>query len=266
MDYSHDFDFDLGISFEEDTIEDVRENLNQLVEFFKEQDYHSYAMECLIRERMLPASILEEQDVFFVDEKLTVNDLPDWMLASNLGFVFGNNISQIGRFVYPVKDVKGNVMGLCGWDPFIKPKYLDSKNYGYIAKSTSLFGMEKISEYYSNNKPVFVTEGIVCCLYLRSKGYQALALLGSHMSKYVIQILKRFGNRLILVPDNDGSGDDLVKQAKYTLKKAFILQVKYGKDIDGCRKVDGGKYEDVLLSDLANMSIPFYPLKIFLRR
>ena len=62
------------------------------------------------------------------------------------------------------------------------------------------------SEYYDNDKPVYLVEGIVCCLYLRSKGFQAFASLGSHLTPYVITILSRFGNRLIVIPDNDTIG------------------------------------------------------------
>lgn len=260
-------DFD-SYGIQEYSIEDIREELGNIVNYFKNVDYYEDALKTFIcNERQLPIEVGYECDAFFVDENTTISEIPDWMKLDSLGFVkYNKYLVYAGRLVYPVKDVKGNVMGFCGWDKFTEPKYLDSKNYGYIAKNTSLYGMEKIEEYYNSNRPVYVVEGIVCCLYLRSLGYQALALLGSSLSPYVIQILKRFGSRLILVPDNDEAGDSLVKRAKYALKKCVIVQVRYGKDIDGCRKIDEHKYESALQADLKMLTNPFCKLNIFIRR
>ena len=255
------------LDIHEYSIDETREDLNRIVKYFQEQEYHQHAMEVtIVNERQLPLSIAEEADCFFITEETTVDSLPEWMKADSLGLVRKGFIRQSGRLVYPVKDVKGNTMGFCGWDPFIDPKYLDSKNYGYKAKATTLYGMEKLPEYYRSGKPVFVTEGIVCCLYLRSQGFQALAVLGSYMTPYVIQILRRFGINLIMVPDNDEAGDSFVRQIKRELKKATIIQVKYGKDIDGCRKLDEHIYEAQLLTELRSLSNPFVATKILLRR
>ena len=260
--YYEDYDYNSGF-----TIEDTRKQLGEIVEYFKNEDYYKQSIEvAFVKERQLPWSVAIEHDIFFVNDGLAAGVLPEWMQHDSLGLVKFNRVVYAGRLVYPVKDVLGQVMGFCGWDKFEKPKYLDSKNHGYKAKQTTLYGMEKIEEYYKSNKPVFITEGIVCCLYLRSKGYQALALLGSYMTPYIIQILLRFGSRLVVVPDCDEAGDSFVRQCKWNLKKAIIVQVKYGKDIDGCRKLEDHKYENLLLKDIANLSNPFYRTEIFIRR
>lgn len=250
------------------SIEDVRKDLNKVVEYWRSQEWHEHSMKIALEEgRQLSPQIIEECKAFFIPEDVTLYSIPEWMQAESLGMVrYGKYITYLGRLVYPVFDVHGDVMGFCGWDKFVQPKYLDSKNYGYKAKETTLYGMEKLEEYYKSGKPVYVVEGIVCCLYLRSQGFQALALLGSHMTQYVIQILKRFGRRLILIPDCDGAGDGLVRQAKYVLKGITIIQLKYGKDTDGCRKLDDHKYEAQLLKELNSLSNPFVRTEICLRR
>lgn len=257
------------------SVEDIRQDLGRVVGFFRQQPYHKDAMSALSAERKLPIELLEEQKCFYVPEDMIVStEIPPWMLNDSLGMIANRKyLIYNGRMVYSVMDPIGEVMGFCGWEKYNKrddgttvPKYLDSRNYGYKAKETTLYGMEKLEEYYKSNKPVFVTEGIVCCLYLRSKGYQALALLGSHMTPYVIQILKRFGRRLILVPDCDEAGDSLVKQTKYVLKGCTIVQVMKGKDIDGCRTLDDGIYENQLLVDLNKLQNPFIKLQLFYRR
>lgn len=258
-------DFELYV--DEYSIDDVREDLGNIVKYFQSKDYHEHAMDLfMVQYRKFPMEVAIESDAFCVDEEIPLCDIPDWMKHDSLGLVKNNYVTMWGRCVFPVKDVMGNVMGFCGWDPFVDPKYLDSKNYGYKAKQTTLYGMEKLPEYYNSKKPVFVVEGLMCCLYLRWKGFQALATLGSHLTPYVIQILSRFGNRLVMIPDNDETGDKYIKQIKRSLPKALIVQPLVGKDIDGCRKFDDGLYEETLLKDLQNISNIFAKTYVLLRR
>ena len=271
MEYYDDSEF-YGLNESYYSVEDVRKDLNRVVEYFKSQDYHEAAIKAtLIDDRQLTPEIADECNAFFITEDTGVASLPDWILEENLGMVkYRKYVTFLGRLVYPLYDPNKNVMGFCGWEKFYEdlkvPKYLDSRNYGYKAKETTLYGMEKLEEYYNSKEPVYVVEGIVCCLYLRSQGFQALALLGSHMTPYVVQILKRFGKRLVVIPDNDGAGDGLVKQAKWTLKGCIIVQMAYGKDTDGCRKIEEHKYEQQLLKELRSLSNPFVKTNICIRR
>lgn len=256
-----------SVVFEEYSIEDCRKQLKDVVEFFQSQSYFEEALHAVSVERNLPENALREYGCFFIPEDTTLMEIPEWMKNSSLGIVKSKYFPQKGRWVYPVKDVKGNIMGLCGWDKFITPKYFDSVHYGYKAKFSTLWGMEELPKYYTNNKPVYVTEGIVCAFYLRTKGFQSLALLGSNISPYVLVILKRLGTRLILIPDNDEAGSNLVNKVKrYSGLKCAICQVKYGKDIDGCRLENEGQYEDLLLKELHSLDNPFVPTSLLIRR
>ena len=247
------------------TIEDTRNDLLDLVRYFQSLPYWEYAIqEAFVKERKLSFQTAVEHDVFFVDESTQLYDLEDKFKNESLGFVKNKTITQLGRLVYPVKDVKGNIMGLTGWDKYVKPKYLDSKNFGYKAKATTMFGMEKLPEYYQTGKPVFVLEGPVDCMYLREKGFQALSTLGSYLNKYCAEILRRFGDRLFVIPDMDESGNSYVQQVKNVLPKAHVLQVVAGKDVDGYRKMNDGEFEQQILTDLNMASmIPMYPTKSF---
>lgn len=249
------------------TVEDCRQDLNTVVQFFREQDYHKEAMEiCLTIERKLPIEVADMLDLFWIDENISVGALPEWMHTNALGIVKKGFIREAGRLIYPVKDVYGDVAGFVGWDPTVQPKYLDSKNYGYKAKTTMLLGMEKMQEYYESKEPVYVVEGPVCMAYLRSQGFNALSTLGSFLTPYVAVILRRFGHRLIMIPDCDEAGDKYVRQCKFKLIQATVVQPKYGKDIDGCRKIDDGKYEQQLLADLKGLTNPFFRTTVLIRR
>ena len=251
--------FDINIY----TVDDTRKDLERVVEYFQSLPYHERAMQAfLIETRHMPESVIKDSNAFFIDEDISPATLPDWMQASSLGLVKANFIPMWGRCVFTVKSPKGSIMGFVGWDPTVKPKYLDSINYGYKAKVTSFYGMENLYRYYTSSEPVFITEGLMCTLWLRSQGFQAMASLGSHLSGYCVEILKRLGPRCVVVPDNDQAGEDYLKQVKRKLPLAQEIMVRQGKDIDGCRL----DHQEDLISDLRNISNLQYANKIIIRR
>ena len=236
-----------------------REMNNKILEIFKSQeDYLELVTWFAELGRNLKPSTLIEADGFMVQDDCPAYIIPPDLRDDGTGFTHNGNLVYQGRFVYPVKDVYGDVMGWCGYDKFEPPKYLDSLTYGYKAKNTTLYGMEKMRDYYSSDQPVFVTEGIVCTLWLRQEGFQALASLGSHLTPYVIQILKRFGDRLIMVPDSDEAGLKYKKQCEYVLPNARVMQSRVAKDIDDSRQVNDG-----LVDELRRCFNRFYRSQLF---
>lgn len=245
------------------TVEDARKDLDKIPNYFKQKPYHNDAMRAfLINTREMPESVVEDSGAFFIDEDIETYDLPEWMQSESLGIVHKGHITMSGRCVFPVKDPMNHIMGFIGWDPTVTPKYLDSYNYGYKAKATTFFGMEHIYDYYKSKEPVFLVEGIMCSLWLRSQGFQSLASLGSHLTPYCIAIAKRFGTRLVVIPDNDEAGESYLRQCYFQLPKAFKLMVKDGNDIDGCRHEHAAE----LIEDLKNVTNPSYKTKICIRR
>lgn len=223
---------------EENTIADSRKRMNEIVSIFKAlPDYLEQLQFFADLRKGIAIETLEAADAFMVDPDYPLTLLPEELRHDSLGFCNGFGYVYSGRFVYPVKDVKGDVAGWCGYDKFEQPKYLDSVNYGYHAKEGSMWGLEKMADYYSTDDPVFFTEGIVCALWLRQSGFQAMSLLGSYLSPYVIEMLKRLGRRCIIIPDADAAGNMLAKSAKYALPQARIIQSKIAKDIDDSQQI-----------------------------
>lgn len=252
----------------EDVVEEIRNTLTEMFEWFSSLEYNREkvdAMFTMARKRPIDLDSIKEKNIFFMDkDTIFPESIPGKYKTINLGLFQDWNFSKFyGRWVYPVRDVNGKVMGFCGWDyetPYAK--YLDSVTYGYSAKKGTLYGMEELPEYYRSNKPVFVVEGIVCALYLRSKGFQALALLGSGVSNAVAEILRRFGERCVVIPDNDASGYKLLKQVKKKVPKARAFISNVSKDIDSTREVDNYRYEEPLLRDLRNIDNIFQPKEV----
>lgn len=228
----------VSMSQGEDNVK-YREMNNKIVEVFKAQeDYLQNVTWFAELGRNLKVQTLLDCDSFMVQDDAELHILPPELRDEGTGFVRNNRLVYQGRYVYPVKDVHGDVMGWCGYDKFEAPKYLDSLTYGYKAKTTTLFGMEKLEEYYRSSEPVFVTEGIVCTLWLRQEGFQAMASLGSHLTPYVIEILKRFERRLIMIPDSDEAGLKYKTQCKYVLPYARVMQSRVAKDVDDSRQAN----------------------------
>lgn len=255
------------------SIEDIDETyskLQDIVNWFRSQFYHEHMMQLYFeKKRMLPISVADDLEAFAVpdEEEIPLTEYPVWMHEYSLGFIKNNHLVFGGRCVMPIKNAKKKIIGFIGWDPFATPKYLDSSNAGYKAGSATFMGMENMEQYYTSDRPVFITEGSMCMAYLRSKNFQSLSSLGSHLTKYQIQILKRLGRRCIVVVDNDEAGYSYARQVKYTLPLASVIMVTHGKDIDGCRKCDDGIYEEALLKDLRGMSNPFYqPIELVRRK
>lgn len=243
----------------ESTIDNSRKQLNRMVEWFKSREPYMEEVRIFAElVRNLEVKTLLDCDSFMVQDDFLLPELPEEFQHDSLGFCKGDYSPFVGRYIYPVKDVHGDVMGLCGYDKFSPNKYLDSLNYGYRAKSYSVWGMEKLPEYYRSDKPIFFVEGIVCALYIRQCGMQSLAMLGSNVSPYVREIISRFGSRAIVCCDSDESGTKCRKQIHKYLPAVRCVQSAIAKDIDDSRLVN----ED-FATELAKLSNPYYSSKLF---
>lgn len=219
-----------------DSVAEARLKLDRIAEIFRSRpEQERWIRNFAWLRKDFPVEAFYEAGAFAVNYDDTPNLLPEELQHDSLGFVRGEHLVYRGRFVYPVKDPKGHVAGWCGYDPFETPKYLDSVNYGYSAKNALFYGAEKLGEYYRSERPIFVVEGIVCCLWLRSQGFQALASLGSYLTPYMITVLKRFGHRCIVIPDADEAGNKYRQQVQRALPLARTFQSCVAKDIDDSR-------------------------------
>lgn len=231
-------------------IEDTRKKLNEALAYFESTDLTKEQLPHFAEFRGLKLETLQQAHVFYTD-----GNVPEEFAHDSYGLMHGDYPTFVDRFVYPVFDVKGDVMGFCGYDVENAAKYLDSMNYGYVAKQYSCYGMEKIKEYMSNNELVLFTEGIVCTLAAREEGVQSLALLGSQLSPFMTQVVSWFGDRAVVFMDSDEAG---TKFRKRIGKRFRCAQSKIAKDLDDSRKVNPNFFEEV-----KKLKDPFYASELF---
>lgn len=221
------------------TIVDTRKKMNKLLQCFLSQPDREEWCDVFAKDvRNLETQTMLDCDSFMIQPDSDFSFVPPELMEDTYGLFHGPYCLYAGRYVYPVKDVKGDVMGWCGYDKYSDVKYMDSLNYGYKAKNATVWGMEKMNEYYRSGRQVFFTEGIVCTLYARQCGEQSLATLGSSLTPYVAEIINRFGDKARILTDSDEAGNKFRKIANRMCPKARVIQSKIAKDLDDSKKVN----------------------------
>ena len=235
------------------TVPGVRRGLHDFIEYMYQRPTTMDYIEGFSKLRRIDKDILIKQRCFMLDpdEFYRIDEIPIEFRNEAYGICKYGRIFLDARFVIPVLEPAVNSaealpMGFVGYDKFAKPKYLDSPTYGYKPKQTTLLGMEELNNYYRSNKPVFITEGSMCLFWLRSHGFHALAMLGSYLSPYVLRILNRLEN-VVLIPDSDETGLKLYNIYK-NIFPIYRTPLHLGKDIDEARLND----ESRVISDLKN--------------
>ena len=239
-------------------VEDTRKDLNRFVEFMMAYEQPGQSQQDWTDSvgfmRSISYETLRRLKCFMMDPDIPDNDIPSDFHHESYGVFknfYGNERNLYsGRFMIPVQDVYGNVMGFTGWcDDYIldnSPKYLDSINYGYKAKVCGFLGMQDLPRYYKDGY-IVICEGPFCYMYMKDHNLPALCSLGSSLSPTMVRIAERFEDKCLIIPDGtylnsegvlaiDDSGYKYRKQVHKLLPKARVIQPKFAKDIDDTRK------------------------------
>lgn len=122
------------------------------------------------------------------------------------------------RLIIPVRRSDGGLVGMVGRSVDGKePKYLSFLNF---KKSKYLFGEHKISsptDGGQSDSPILVVEGQLDVISLSQRGYQAVGIMGSHMSEVQAERLISYDRPLYLMFDGDGAGVEALRSSKERL-------------------------------------------------
>lgn len=121
------------------------------------------------------------------------------LLSQSANFLLG------GRYIIPIRDIRGNLLSLVGYFPD-KKKYITTPSH-FFSKDVLFFNLDNAyrlswSEY---GGVVFLVEGMFDCLSMRSIGLPCIATMGSTVGRSKCAILKLF-KKVIYIPDNDDVG------------------------------------------------------------
>lgn len=202
--------------------------------------------------------------------KYDVNRMSDILISSgflklpekvDLSVLFENEYSDLGlltsggdfllrgRYIFPVRDMIGNVVALIGWYPDEK-RYITTPS-ALFSKSGMFYGMEQLG-VTGIGKKYFLVEGIFDALSLRALGYNAVAQMGISSSN-VKKVLYGLFDKLVGIPDVDSQGRKVILKNSWELPygSSYLTWVDENskgtvKDIDALCKI----YEESIMKDI----------------
>jgi DNA primase len=168
------------------------------------------------------------------------------------------------RIMFPIRDRRGRVVGFGGrvLDDSL-PKYLNSPETPVFEKSKQLYGLYELLQEQPHPERILVVEGYIDVIALAQSGIRnAVATLGTAMSRNHLDILFRCTRELIFCFDGDNAGRQAawraVDVALPTLQDGRTLRIMLlpnGHDPDSLIRQEGrpgferAVTESILLSD-----------------
>ena len=140
------------------------------------------------------------------------------------------------RLMFPVIDVRGNVIGFSGrilGDG--EPKYMNSPETPVFSKSRTLFALNLAQK--SKSGYIILSEGNIDVVSLHQAGFDsAVASLGTSLTPEQARLISRYTDQVIIAYDNDGAGQKASQRAIGILEKldvrVKVLRMSGAKDPD----------------------------------
>ena len=162
------------------------------------------------------------------------------------------------RLMFPIIDVRGNVIGFGGRimknDPNAH-KYLNSPETLIFNKRKNLFGLNVAKK--TKLPYMILVEGYMDAIALHQYGFDcAVASLGTSLTEEHAVLLSRYTENVVLIYDGDEAGQRAAQRAIPMLEKAGlqvkVLQLKDAKDPDEYLKKFGADKFKLLLNESSN--------------
>ena len=221
--------------------------------------------------RGMPKSILTKFGIGYAPDSWTA--LVDWLRVkgytdqelrdSGLVTVSRKNGNLFDRFrdrlMFPIIDVRGNVIGFGGRIMNDKDKsaakYLNSPETLIFNKRKNLFALNLAKK--SKLGYLILVEGYMDAIALHQFGFDcAVASLGTALTEDGANLLARYTEQVVLIYDGDEAGQNATKRAIPILEKAGlqvkVLQMRDAKDPDEFLKKFGADRFKLLLEESSN--------------
>ena len=160
------------------------------------------------------------------------------------------------RLVFPVIDVRGNVVAFSGRILGEgEPKYLNTPDTPVFQKSRNLFALNLAKR--SKRDMFILAEGNVDVVMLHQAGFDcAVASLGTSLTAEQARLMKNYKEKVVIAYDSDGAGLKAAQRAIGILEPAGlqvrVLRMEGAKDPDEFIKARGPDAFQVLLEQSAN--------------
>ena len=153
---------------------------------------------------------LEERDVLtqlLIKKNFDVNDI----LKTGLIIKNETGISDVyrNRIMFPLWDLSGRIVGYSGriFNGEDTSKYINTKETEIFKKSELLYNYHRAKEHARTSQTVIVMEGFMDVIRAHSIGINnVVATMGTAMSRYQANSIKRIAKKVILCFDGDEAG------------------------------------------------------------
>lgn len=172
-----------------------------------------------------------------------------------------------GRIMFPIKDIRGNIIGFSGRllssDPGAA-KYVNTPETTIYHKRESLFGIHLAKDAIKKQDNVLLVEGEFDMILPYQHGVEnVVAIKGSAVTKEQLGVLKRLTKKITLALDADAAGEDAVKrgirEAEEMEFDISVVTVENGKDPDEAVRNDHVAFKKSL-----QHAVPIYDFLITL--
>jgi DNA primase len=128
-----------------------------------------------------------------------------------------------GRVVFPISDVRGNVVGFGARAlDDTPPKYLNSPQTPLFDKSSVLYGIHRAKAAIREQGHAVIVEGYMDVLMAHQhERCNVLASLGTAVTEKQIHAVKKLTKRLVLAMDADTAGDQATLRGLQVAKETF---------------------------------------------
>lgn len=185
------------------------------------------------KDRGFSDKLVEDYQLGYCPENLQFNTKKDLTYLQECGLSTSTgSCSFAGRYIFPIKDDKGNVVGFAGRSLQDKQcKYINTPETKYFQKRKILFNYNEARKYPT----VYIVEGFTDALSLIENGVpNVIALMGTSLTNQHIAMLK--GKNIVLSLDADATGQKRTMEIIHTYKniKFQVMQKLPHKDFNEC--------------------------------
>ena len=138
------------------------------------------------------------------------------------------------RLMFPIRDATGRVVGFGGRTLIEdKAKYLNTRQTVLFDKGRNLYGIESAREAIAARRRAIVVEGYTDCMACHQAGFtEAVATLGTALTEFHVDLLRRFGEEIVLLFDSDAAGEAAADRA-IALALPRCVKVRLGRIPEG---------------------------------
>jgi DNA primase len=158
------------------------------------------------------------------------------------------------RLIFPIRDERGRMTGFGAriLDPDDIPKFLNSPQTVLFDKGKLLYGLDRARRAIRSQEQVVIVEGYLDVIALHQHGFKnAVSPMGTALTGYQLQLIKRFSRNIVLALDPDAAG------LKATLRGLEVARHTLDRETDPVFDARGLlRHEARLQADIRVTSLP----------